>query len=78
MYSMRMARINVYLPDDLAEAVKRADLNVSRIAQEAVRHTLAAAGTNSWLEQVRSLDSTDVSHERALEELASARDEFGS
>jgi post-segregation antitoxin (ccd killing protein) len=75
---MRMARMNVYLPDDLAERVKRAELNVSRITQDAIRRALAGTGTDGWLERVRSLDPTDVTHARALQEVASARDEFGS
>lgn len=34
---MRMARVNVYLPDGLAAASRAAGLNVSRITQDALR-----------------------------------------
>ncbi|MDQ3030221.1 MAG: type II toxin-antitoxin system CcdA family antitoxin [Actinomycetota bacterium] len=37
-----MARVNVYLPDPLARAVREAGINVSRIAQEALAGVLAA------------------------------------
>ena len=37
-----MVRVNVYLPDDLAEQARIADLNVSRLAQDAIRLALDA------------------------------------
>ena len=33
---MRMARVNIVLPDELYEGAKRARLNISRVAQVAV------------------------------------------
>jgi post-segregation antitoxin (ccd killing protein) len=36
VYGMRMARINISLPDDLYHRAKDADLNVSRIARHAI------------------------------------------
>ena len=77
IYCAYMARVNVYLPDDLAEAVRRAELNVSRITQDAVRRALASADTNRWLERVSALEQTVVTHASGLEALASARDELG-
>lgn len=38
---MRMARVNVYLPDDLLASAKEADLPVSELTQAAVREALA-------------------------------------
>ena len=73
---MRMARVNVYLPDDLAEASRAAGLNVSRIAQDALRAALDAATTSTWLDAVRDLPATGVSHEAALEAVRAARDEL--
>lgn len=72
-----MASVNVYLPDDLADEVKRAELNVSRITQEAVRAELAAAGATRWLHRVASLPSTQADHDRALAAVKDARTEFG-
>ena len=37
---MRMARVNVYLPDDLAAEVRASGLNVSQVTQEALRAAL--------------------------------------
>ena len=42
MYPMRMARVNIYLPNGLAEEAKAAGLNISGIAQAALRAELAA------------------------------------
>ena len=36
VYPVCMARVNIYLPDDLARRAREADLNVSGIAQEAL------------------------------------------
>lgn len=69
-----MARLNVYLPDDLAAAARRANLNVSALTQDAVRAALTARSTNSWLDSLRSA-RTGVSHDQALEALDAIRDE---
>ncbi len=72
-----MANVNVYLPDDLAEEVKRAELNVSRITQEAIRAELAAAGATRWLKRASSLPPTKAGHGRVLEAVRDARAELG-
>ncbi len=38
---MRMARVNVYLPDELAREARAAGLNISRVAQEALEQAPA-------------------------------------
>ena len=73
---MRMARVNVYLPDDLAARVKEADLNVSALAQKALEQALAARSTNAWLERVRRLPPSGVTHEQVIEALDAAREEY--
>jgi post-segregation antitoxin (ccd killing protein) len=40
VYSMRMARVNITVPDALLERARRADLNVSRIASAALAQEL--------------------------------------
>ena len=55
---MRMARVNVYLPDDLAAQAKQARLNVSAITQDAIRTNLAASATDIWLAGLTALDRT--------------------
>lgn len=52
---MRMARINVYLPDELAERVKSADINVSAVTQRALESELRMMSFSEWLEQVHAL-----------------------
>lgn len=72
-----MARLNVYLPDELATAAKQAGLNLSAVTQDAVKRTLAERSTDAWLATVDAAQrSTEpVPHDRALEALDGARDE---
>jgi post-segregation antitoxin (ccd killing protein) len=72
-----MARVNVYLPDELAEQAKAAGLNVSSVVQVALRRELAARRTTGWLESVRSLPASGVNHELAIEALDATRAEAG-
>lgn len=48
---MRMARVNITMPDDLYTRAKRAGMNVSQIAQRAV------AGELSRLAKIAELDA---------------------
>jgi post-segregation antitoxin (ccd killing protein) len=41
VYGMRMARVNITMPDDLHAEAKRAGLNISQMAQQAVAAELA-------------------------------------
>jgi post-segregation antitoxin (ccd killing protein) len=50
-----MARINIYLPDDLADRVRAADINVSAIAQDALERELKATSLLEWLQEVGHL-----------------------
>ncbi len=71
-----MTRLNVYLPDDLAARAKEAGLNLSAVTQEAVRQTLAARSTDSWLSStLQPVSTSTVTHDRALEAIDEARDE---
>ncbi|HTX01822.1 MAG TPA: type II toxin-antitoxin system CcdA family antitoxin [Acidimicrobiales bacterium] len=72
-----MARVNVYLRDDLAEALRAAGLNVSSIAQEALRNRLRAQSTSAWLEGLPSLRATGVTHEQVIATLDEVRAEQG-
>jgi post-segregation antitoxin (ccd killing protein) len=74
---MRMARVNVYLPDELAQEARTAGLNISRVAQEALSNTLAAGETDRWLDRLEGLASPDIAHERVIEALDEARSELG-
>jgi post-segregation antitoxin (ccd killing protein) len=73
---MRMARVSVYLPDDLAREAREAGLNISRLAQEALNGSLSRSETNRWLDGLERLPRADVAHTRVLEAVDRARDEF--
>ncbi len=75
---MRMARINVYLPDDLARAAREEDLNVSALTQRAVREALAAASTDRWLASLPRPTGSKVTHEHVVDAVHAAREEFGT
>lgn len=76
VYTMRMPRVNVYLPDDLAEEAKKANLNISSLTQEAIRSALAAQTLRRWQHQVSELPSLGVSHAEVLEAVKTAKDEI--
>lgn len=78
VYNMRMSRVNVYLPDDLAEEAKKAGLNISSLTQEAIRSSLAALTLNRWQRQVSELPSLGVSHAKVIDAVKSAKDELES
>jgi hypothetical protein len=71
-----MARLNVYVPDELADAARKAELNVSAITQEAIRGALDANSVSAWLDSLDSLDPARVTHAAAERALAEARDEL--
>jgi post-segregation antitoxin (ccd killing protein) len=72
---MRMARVNIYLPDDLAREAKAAGLNISGIAQEALRTALASRRVAAWLDDIARLPPTGVTHEQVIAALDEARRE---
>jgi post-segregation antitoxin (ccd killing protein) len=78
VYDVRMARVNVYLPDDLADEVREADLNVSSITQAALRAALDDRASDAWLDAIDRLGATAVTHEAVLHAVDAARDELGA
>jgi len=73
---MRMSRVNVYLPDDLADEAKRAGLNISSLTQDAIRSSLAMQNLARWQQRVAELDPPGVSHSKVIDAVESAKDEF--
>jgi post-segregation antitoxin (ccd killing protein) len=73
---MRMARVNVYLPDDLADQAKDAGLNVSSLTQGAVRSALSASKTEEWLTQVGALSPTGTTHDAVMTAVSEAKDDL--
>lgn len=72
---MCMPRVNIYLPDDLARDAKEADLNVSALAQNAIRRALDAQATKAWLDQLSVSRGPSVPHEEVIAALDAAREE---
>ncbi|MBN2112599.1 MAG: type II toxin-antitoxin system CcdA family antitoxin [Acidimicrobiia bacterium] len=72
---MRMARVNIYLPEELAREARAAGLNISGIAQEALRTELAARRVGAWLDGIAALPPTGVTHEQVMTALDEARRE---
>ena len=75
---MRMARVNVYLPDDLARRARAERLNVSGLVQDALREALARHETDRWLDQIEGMPPSNVSHQSVMDALDEARDELGA
>lgn len=73
-----MARVNVYLPDDLAERARAAGISISAVAQDALCSVLAANDVDRWLDRLDQLPSHDVPHDAVLGALDAVRDEFGA
>lgn len=74
---MRMARVNVYLPDELAREARAAGLNISKVAREALSSTLAHSETDRWLDRLERLPRANVSHASVIDAIDEARVELG-
>jgi post-segregation antitoxin (ccd killing protein) len=61
-----MARMNVYLPDELADELRAAGLNLSSVTRAAVVRELALRRTDAWLRRVTLERQTEVLHRTAL------------
>ena len=72
-----MARVNIYLPDDLADDARVAGLNVSAIAQAALRAELKGGETSAWLRRSGRHRSRGISHDEVLAALDAVRAEAG-
>lgn len=71
-----MARLNVYVPDDLAEGARTHGLNVSALTQAAIRAELARASMTGWLDSLPAV-RRPLAHRAVITALDEARDEFG-
>jgi post-segregation antitoxin (ccd killing protein) len=75
VYIVCMARLNVYIPDELAEQAKSAELNISALTQAAIADALQRRATDAWLASLPEPRST-VSHHTALNALDDAKAEL--
>ncbi len=77
VYYVRMTRLNVWVPDELAERARSAGLNVSALTQSALSAELAGRDLDTWLDSLPKPRGDGPSHEAAMRALDEARDEFG-
>lgn len=73
---MRMARVNVYIPDELADEARQADLNVSGLTQAAIREALGAKRVDQWLDKIALRKATGVSGHTVAAAVGAAKDEL--
>ena len=73
---MCMARVNVYLPDELAREARAAGLNISRLTQEALSDNLAHSETDRWLDALEGLPRVNIPHVSVVRALDEARDDL--
>ena len=73
-----MARVNIYLPDDLARRAREAGLNVSGAAQEAIEAELRTRAVNEWLARVGERPPlAGVTHDQVIQAIDEVREEMG-
>ena len=78
VYDVCMARLNVYVPDELAQRAKSAEVNVSALVQAALADELDRQATDEWLATVPIRTSgAVVSSADVVDAVHAARDEFG-
>ena len=75
---MCMPRVNIYLPDDLAAEAREAGVNVSQVAQAALRKQLNKKRSAEWVARVRRLPPTGVTHGQVTGALHAVREEMGA
>jgi post-segregation antitoxin (ccd killing protein) len=74
---MRMARVNVYLPDEMAQQARAAGLNISKVTQAALSAALARNDTDRWLDRLERSPRVEVPHDSVIQAIDEARSELG-
>lgn len=72
-----MTRLNVYVPDELAERARKRGLNVSALTQAAISAELENSATDAWLDGLEARRST-ARHDDVLAAVDAAREDFGA
>lgn len=73
---MRMARVNVYIPDELANEARQAELNVSGLTQAAIQEALNEKSVGQWLDKIALRKPTGISHRIARSAVNAAKGEL--
>ena len=68
-----MARVNVYLPDELVGELRAVGLNLSMVTRAAVHRELARRRTDAWLWRVSLERRETILHDTVVEALRAAR-----
>lgn len=71
-----MPRVNIYLPEELAERARETGLSVSSLAQAAIIAELDRNAIKTWLDSL-PIERSLVSHDDVMMALDAARAEFG-
>jgi post-segregation antitoxin (ccd killing protein) len=71
-----MARLNVYVPDELAEQARARGLNISALTQSALMDELERTSMSEWLDHLPS-PRKHIDHGAVQAAVDEARDEFG-
>lgn len=74
---MCMARLNVYVPDPLAESARREGLNVSALTQAAIAEALARRATDAWLASLGT-EEREIDEDVVRSAVDAAKDELGA
>jgi post-segregation antitoxin (ccd killing protein) len=72
-----MARLNVWVPDDLATRARELGLNVSALTQSALRAEVERHATDRWLDSLGPPTGA-ADHASVMAALDEARDGFGA
>lgn len=76
VYYVCMARVNVWIPDELADRARSAGLNVSALAQSAIASELECQATDAWLDTLPDQRTRPTTHAAAMTALDDARAEL--
>lgn len=73
-----MAKVTIYMPDDLLAEAKDAELNISGLAQAAVAAALRSARTDAWLDELDGRPRSTVRCEDVDRALRDVREHWGA
>lgn len=59
-HTLRMSRVNIYLPDELAARAKAEDIKVSHVTQEALEAVLSERSLFAWTGLTTLLPSIEI------------------
>lgn len=76
-YCVCMVLVSLHLPDDLVAEARAADLDISGLAQDAIRRALDVHAVNEWLDDLASLPCLGIDPAIVKEAVRAAKDEFG-